>query len=328
MNIAIDITPLKTEHGRRGVGVYTRNLICALKQYEKKHSYSFFTRGQRIPKDADIVHYSYFDPFFLTLPLVKPKPTIVTVHDLIPLVFPDKFPSGLRGTLKWQMQKRSLLGARRIITDSQNSKKDIGRITGFDKTRVDVVYLAPDPIFKPLGNKKSTPTYILYVGDVNWNKNVPGLLHAFAKIPNYELKLVGGAFTDAALSETKEINRLIHELDLEKRVTKVGHVTNEELVGLYNGAAVLVQPSFYEGFGLPVLEAMACGCPVVSTDNSSLSEIAGPAVAVTTDPESIAEGIQTAIKERQMLVRKGSEWVQKFTWKKVAAETVKTYEKA
>ncbi len=328
MNIAIDITPLKTEHGRRGVGVYTNNLIKSLGQYEKKHSYSFFTRGQKIPKNADIVHYPYFDPFFLTLPIIKAKPTVVTVHDVIPLVFPAKFPAGLRGNLKWQIQKLSLLGIRRVITDSESSKKDISKITGFDANRIDVVYLAPDPIFKPLRREKRTNPYVLYVGDVNWNKNVPGLLRAFVRVSNYGLKLVGGAFTDVGLRETKEINGLIRALDLEQKVTKVGYVTNEDLVGLYNGAAVLVQPSFYEGFGLPVLEAMACGCPVVSTDNSSLSEIAGPAVRVTTDPMSVADGIQTAIKERHILVRKGFEWVQKFTWKKVAAETVQTYEKA
>ena len=228
MNIAIDITPLKTEHGRRGVGVYTNNLIKSLGQYEKKHSYSFFTRGQKIPKNADIVHYPYFDPFFLTLPIIKAKPTVVTVHDVIPLVFPAKFPAGLRGNLKWQIQKLSLLGIRRVITDSESSKKDISKITGFDANRIDVVYLAPDPIFKPLRREKRTNPYVLYVGDVNWNKNVPGLFRAFARVSNYGLKLVGGAFTDVGLRETKEINRLMPQLKNAMPDVKVRAAKPEE----------------------------------------------------------------------------------------------------
>ena len=99
MNIAINTLPLSTEHRMRGTGVYTKNLIDALQKYEKKLSYTFFTRVTDIPKNTDLVHYPFFDPFFLTLPFPKPFPTVVTVHDLIPLVFPDKFPAGIqRGT--------------------------------------------------------------------------------------------------------------------------------------------------------------------------------------------------------------------------------------
>src|SRR5258706_5833567 len=102
MNIAIDITPLETGHSGRGVGIYTKNLIESLQKYEKKHTYILFTPKQGVPKNTDIVHYPYFDPFFLTLPLIKTKPSVVTVHDLIPLVFPEKFPPGIRGYMKWQ----------------------------------------------------------------------------------------------------------------------------------------------------------------------------------------------------------------------------------
>ena len=124
MKIAIDITPLESAHRARGVGVYTKNLIDALETYGKQHTYLYFTGHQLVPPDADVVHYPYFDPFFLTLPLVKPKPTVVTVHDLIPLVFPYKFPAGIRGNIKWQVQKLSLHGAKRIIADSNSSKND------------------------------------------------------------------------------------------------------------------------------------------------------------------------------------------------------------
>ena len=328
MHIAIDTTPLETGHARRGVGTYTKNLVDALKQYEPAHSYSFFTRGQKVPAGADLVHVPYFDPFFLTLPLVKITPTIVTVHDLIPLVFPDKFPSGIKGSLKWQIQKLSLAGARRIITDSECSKRDIAKITGFDRKKIDAVYLAPDPEFAVGNAKPSEKPYFLYVGDVNWNKNVPGLLSAFAAFGKNELVLVGKAFTDSSLPETKEINRIIHDLGIEKSVRRTGFVSTRELVGLYAGATALVIPSFYEGFGLPVLEAMCAGCPVVAADTSSLTEIAGPAIRVGTESKSIAQGMRKALTlNRETQQKLQSEWVKRFSWKLTARNTVQSYEK-
>ena len=342
MNIAIDITALETAHGQRGVGSYTRNLVEALQKYEKNYTYSLFTRKQKIPNNVNLVHYPYFDPFFLTLPLMKTKPTVVTVHDLIPLVFPDKFPTGIKGTFKWQIQKHSLLGAKRIITDSQCSRDDIARITGIDRDRIDVVYLAPDPMFQPVSRahidstrKKFSLTkpYFLYVGDVNWNKNILGLVRAFASISNYFLVLVGGAFTNASLAETKEINRLVSALGIGRSIRRIGHVANHDLAGLYCGAVVLIQPSFYEGFGLPVLEGLACGCPVVSSDLSSLGEILGPSIRIRPDDvASIAAGMRKAAgmssQERSDFARQGKEWTRTFTWRKVARETVASYERA
>lgn len=340
MNIAIDITPLGTDHKQRGVGRYTKNLVDALQKYESRHSYSLFTRKQKVSDNVDLVHYPYFDPFFLTLPLVKTKPTVVTVHDLIPLVFPDKFPAGIRGRMKWQIQKQSLRGAKRILTDSNSSRNDIAAIVGIKKEMIDTVYLAPDSVYHVSTNTRSLPKkYILYVGDVNWNKNIPGLLRAFARLKTVfkqrqsSLVLVGGAFMNESLPETKEINRLIDAPGIEQSVSRVGHVLNEELIKLYSGATALIQPSFYEGFGLPVLEAMACGCPVICTHVSSLKEIAGPAIRVQPDAiESIADGMKYALSlsydARKKLIKEGSRWVGQFTWEKVAKETVASYERA
>jgi len=328
MRIAIDSSPLSTGHALRGVGVYTKHLIDALRQYEPGHTYTLFTQQQNVPKNIDLVHYPYFDPYFLTLPLIKEKPTIVTVHDLIPLVFPDKFPAGVRGYFKWRLQKLSLSGAKRIITDSISSKNDVHKITGFEANNIDTIYLAPDPVFTVQKIAGMTKPYILFVGDVNWNKNVQGLLRAFATTKDILLILVGGAFLNTALPETREINRLANALGIEKRVTRAGHVSDKELAQLYSGAQALVQPSFYEGFGLPVLEAMACGCPVVSTKNSSLGEIAGPALSITTDVDSIAAGIRKIrTVERRAQAQKQRIWCKQFTWKRVAAETVASYEK-
>lgn len=335
MNIAIDISPLDSAHGKRGTGVYTKNLIEALKKYDGRHSYTFFTRKQNIPEHADIVHYPYFDPFFLTLPIAKPKPTIVTVHDLIPLVFPDKFPSGLRGIIKWRIQRYSLTGTRRIITDSENSKRDIRKIIGYPESRIDSVYLAPDPDIRRIQNKKPvSEKYILYVGDVNWNKNIPTLLRAFSQIKrNIKLVFVGSAFTNQNLAETQEINSIVASLGLEASVVRAGYLSSDKLSALYSQASCLVLPSIYEGFGLPVLDAMNCGCPVVAADTSSLSEIAGPAIRIQPEnASSITEGLITALTlsagEKEKLVNAQYAWVTKFSWQKTARQTVVSYEKA
>lgn len=343
MHIAIDTTPLSNAHSVRGIGSYTKSLIEALQKYERKHSYSFFTRGQKVSDSADLVHYPYFDPFFLTLPLLKPKPIVVTVHDLIPLVFPDKFPSGIKGFLKWQLQKFSLQSAKRIIAVSEQSKMDIHRFGRLPNDRIDVILSAPAPIFEVTPNKKKLEKikkkyklpdrFVLYVGDVNWNKNIGGMLKAFGKLKNIKLILVGKAFGQNNLVEVKEINNIIHSLKITKDVRRLGFVPDVELVGIYNLATVYVQPSFYEGFGLPILEAMACGCPVVCSYASSLKEIGGPAISVDpNDFHSIASGIDRVLNltddERITLQRDGLTWAKKFSWKAVADQTVASYEKA
>ena len=310
MHIAINTTPLESGHRNRGVGQYTKLLIGALQKYENTHSYSFFTRGQKVPKNTDIVHYPYFDPFFLTLPLFKSKPTVVTVHDLITVKYADHFAKGIRGELKWQIQKASLFGVARIITDSNASKADIQEIVGYKEGRIDVVHLAPSPVFRPLQDKvtlervKKTynlpEQFVLYVGDVNWNKNVQGLVKAFdmltktvfVKRLSLKAVFVGKAFVNTKLQEAREIHQLIKLLNLDTEILRVGFVPDEDLVAFYNLASVYVQPSFAEGFGFPVLEAMTCGCPAVVSRGTSLDEIAGPSIRIDpNDSSSIAEGI-------------------------------------
>lgn len=340
MKIAVDITPLSSGHKVRGVGVYTDNLVKALRQYDKHNSYIFFTRTELIPKDADLVHYPYFDPFFLTLPLKKQTKTVITIHDLIPLVFPKWFPSGIRGRIKWEIQKLSLRGVRAIITDSKCSKKDIIRFTGFPKDKIHVIYPAPGPEFRRLNNtlllrcirvKYNLPEkFILYVGDVNYSKNIFGLIKAFrfytSEVNAIKLVLVGKAFKDELLIETQQIIQLIKSLGLNDRVIRLGWISQEDLPAIYNLAAVYCQPSFYEGFGLPVLEAMACGTPVVAANASSLPEICGEAAIMVNpyDSENMAEGITRGLDKE--LQKKGFVNVEKFSFRKMAAETIRIYE--
>jgi glycosyltransferase involved in cell wall biosynthesis len=206
------------------------------------------------------------------------------------------------------------------------------------------VYLAPDAGYHPVTNQSVlngvrkkyflSKQYILFVGDVNWNKNVIGLLRAFAilrkhrELLQFKLVLVGGAFGDDTLPETQEINQLIRENDLEHVVIFPGNVPVSDLACIYSMAAVYVQPSHYEGFGLPVLEAMSCGCPVVCTNTSSLKEIAGPALQVSPKPEAIHMGItKIIVTDRRAQATRQFEWVKRFTWKRTALETIQSYEK-
>lgn len=355
MNIAIDISPFKTgnylAHQVRGSGIYLTNLLAALEKYYPQHAYLHFWKEKEIPKNADIVHYPYFEPFFPTLPLFFNYPTVVTIHDLIPLLFPQHFPAGLRGNLSWQKQKYSLRKVKTILTDSESSKKDIASITGYLKNNIAVVYLAASPGFKrskdrhlqdKVKKKYTLPAqFILYVGDVTWNKNLPRLIKAVKKINKSQngkisLVMVGKALVDAAYDRSNAWNRdlvTIQELIREDPyIITLGFVEQEDLVCMYSLATLMILPSLYEGFGLPILEAMRCGCPVITTKRGSLPEVGGDAVLYTEpeDEQAIINAIQMLFydeKLQQRLSKKGYEQAEQFTWKKTAEQTMAVYEK-
>lgn len=337
MHIAIDGRPLEGGHSSRGTGVYTRNLIDALRAYAPEHTYTIVSTPHALPKQVDLLHIPFFDPFFLTLPMKKPVPTVVTVHDLIPLVYPSHFRPGLRGAFKWRAQKWALRNTTAIVTDSEASKKDIVRLVGMPASRVHVVPLAPDPRFSKKTTKedikkvrstyKLPQRYLLYVGDVNWNKNVPGLLQAVAQLNDIPLVLVGRAFQRPTV-ELAHIDQMIEKLGISSRIIKTGYVDDHDLVALYAGATVSITPSFAEGFGFPVLEAMMCGTPTVVATGSSLDEIAGPSVRVNPqDPADIASGITKALGvDRAAWQKKATTWVSKFSWQTVARSMSTLYE--
>jgi glycosyltransferase involved in cell wall biosynthesis len=348
MKIAIDISPLNSghylQHRVRGTGFYLKNLKASLEKYYPENKYIYFNRGDKLDPDVDVVHYPYFEPFFLTLPLFSKNKTVVTVHDLTPLVYPDHFESGLKGNIKWQIQKLALSGVSGIITDSQSSKKDIIKYAGIPENKIKVVYLAAGSEFRILKDKEKEKEniikkyhlpqeFILYVGDATWNKNLPRLIEAVSKI-NVTLVMTGQALTQDRVDATNPWNKdliLVQELAKKnKNILLPGFVSQEDLVALYNSAGVFVMPSIYEGFGLPVLEAMSCGCPVIASRAGSLAEVAGEAIKHI-DPfavDSIAEGIKEVLgssKFRQELSEKGLKHSKKFTWEKTAGETVEFY---
>lgn len=344
MKIVFDKTVIESEHRFRGIGSYARNLMTTLKTIDRKNKYLW--SRQPYLEEVDIVHFPYFDFFFPTLPFIKPIKTVVTIHDLIPLVFPFYYLSGIKGKINFWRQWLSLRNVKAVIADSENSKKDIVRFLHISAAKIFVVYLAPGEKFRIMEPGKSLEglrkryrlpqIFVLYVGDVNYNKNLLGLLRGFkearAKVNNLGLVLVGRAFENKNLKEVAEIDRLIEKLGIGGEVRKLGYIPEEELVGIYNLASVYCQPSFYEGFGLPPLEAMACGTPVVAGNRPGLKEVCQK-VAVMVDPErpeDIARGIWLAISDqelREKLVSDGLKRVDDFSWEKAGRETLAVYEK-
>ena len=345
MKVAIDVSPLKSAHQFRGIGAYTKNLVKALQSVKRADFEEVLVEEGKIPKDCDLIHYPFFDLFFRSLPLLRGKKTVVTIHDTTPLVFPEHYPPGIKGRLKLSAQKIALKTVNAVIADSKNSQKDIVKYLNYPKEKIFVVYLAAANIFQPIKERKKLTKirkkyhlprqFILYVGDVNYNKNILGLAKACQSI-KVPLVIIGKQTVQKKFDKTHVENQplvqLIKLYGEDPEVVRLGFVPNEELVILYNLATVYCQPSFYEGFGLPVLEAMACGTPVVTSKKASLAEIAGRA-AILVDPydiSDIANGLTVAIDDedlREDLIARGLKQAKKFSWEKVADETYKVYQK-
>lgn len=338
MNIAIDVSPLKTGHKVRGVGSYVQLIKNNIEKFDNKNKYTFFE--DKAPDNVDLIHYPYFDPFFPVLPFRKKIKTAVTVHDLTPIKFKERFPSGIRGGLNWQYNKMLLKKVDTVIVDSECSKKDVEELAGVDSRKVKVVYLASDPVYKKLKTdsfkgeikkKLGLPdNFFLYVGDVTWNKNLPRIVEA-ALSADINLVLVGKAIPETNYDKNnswnldkKTVNSLI---DKNKKIMALGFVSNEDLVKIYNLADSLLMPSLYEGFGLPVLEAMSCGCPVITSREGSLPEVGGEAVYYTDaySTDSIKKAIlkvQTDKELRADLSKKGLEQAKKFSIEKMMKDTI------
>lgn len=352
MKVAINVFPLKSAHKDRGIGYYTKNLTEYLKK-DETIQVEEFTDLNKV-KNADIVHYPWFDLYFHTLPFRKIFPTVVTIHDVIPLIFKKHYPVGLKGRINLALQKISLGNCKHIITDSEISKKDISIYLKIQNEKISVIPLAADRDYKIQNDTKLLhikrkyhlpDQFLLYVGDVNWIKNIPFLIEGFNRIlkgtanPGLKLVLVGGVFLKRVeninhpeLESLKLVNRLISKFSLEDKVIRPGNLEKQELISFYNLATVYVQPSLYEGFGIPVLEAFACGTPVVCSNSGSLPEIGGDA-AIYFSPDKIDQFVAIIIDLLQnkslqsKLSKLGLSRAEKFTWEKTARLTKQVYEK-
>lgn len=286
--IAIDVSPLSTGDSVRGVGHFTKQLVTALKHQlatnpdYKNWQIDFLTKAPL--KKYQLIHFPYFHPFRLDLPIPKNTPFVLSIYDLIPRQFKKHFPVGLKGELKWQLQRYRAKQAKYIITCSHYSKHIIKDLLHYPADHIYVTYGAADSSYRPRINKLklekirkkySLPKkFVLFVGDINWNKNIPSLVRACLKL-NYPLVIAGSAAAQKDIVDHPWNQDLLW---LQKQnsplIIKTGFVPDLDLPYLYNLATIYCQPSFAEGFGLPVIQAMASACPVVYSIKTSLAEIA------------------------------------------------------
>lgn len=252
---------------------------------------------------AAVAHTQY------ALPVRAPCPTVVTIHDLSFERDPSSMRSRDRAVFR-RVVPRAARRAARVITVSERSKQDLMEVYGLPAERVVVTPNGVDPAFHP--GEATERGYVLSVGAIQVRKNQHAALAA-ARQAGLELRVVGPA-RDTAIAASLERGGARLE----------GYVPIERLVELYRGAVCLVQASRYEGFGLPVLEAMACGTPVVAVPDPALVEVAGDA-AVIVEEDRLAEGIATAVAERDRLVWAGIERARAFSWAAVAERTVRVY---
>jgi alpha-1,3-rhamnosyl/mannosyltransferase len=278
----------------------------------------------------------YHSPYHL-MPYHPGVPTIVTVYDLIPLVHPQSVSVRARLFFRWTT-KLAVRTAHHIITISAATRRDLVTTYAVPQERITTIPAGVDSTFRPqpsnviaaLRARLCLPEhYVLYVGINKPHKNLVRLIDAWAlvirsSISGYDLVIAG--YEDPRYREAR--NRAA-ALDLDT-VRFLGNIAEADLPVLYSGAALFVFPSLYEGFGLPVLEAMACGAPVACSNTSSLPEVAGQA-AVLFDPvdvEAIAAAMMEMLRDadrRAELARRGRERAAQFSWEQTARQTLSAY---
>jgi glycosyltransferase involved in cell wall biosynthesis len=291
--------------------------------------------------DIDILHvpvhwYNQITPFVFNRKIKK----VLTVHDLTPILFPEMHTR--ETNLTWRSSFKFIKNKTNImICVSESTKTDCVKLLNIPEKRLRVIPLSADEQYKPLKNKKQIHDelkqeynidfpFILFVGTLEKRKNVPTLIKSFYKLKkskvDHKLVVVGGK----GWKYTK-IFDLIEELNLKNEVIFTDYVSDEYLVKLYNAADLFVYPSLYEGFGLPPLEAMACGCPVITSNTSSLPEVVGDA-GIMIDPNDINSLTESMLKIltnnqlREEMSKKSLERAKMFSWKKTAKETWNVYE--
>lgn len=259
----------------------------------------------------------------------KSKKLVVTIHDVAFLIYPKSFSIFFRIYYKLIMPivvKR----ADKIITVSEYSKKEIEKYYPIAKEKIKVIYLGYDKAFKKLDTTKKKKQ-LLYVGSINSRKNFVGVLKAFKFLnkQEYRLLVVGNFSTNFLIDENDK--EILEKAKQNQNIEFRSDVSNNELVEIYNESKLFIFPSFYEGFGLPVLEAMACGTPVVCSNSSSIPEVGGDAVVYCNplDIEDIKEKMEMILCDEMLQkegIQKGLQRAKEFSWEKSADEHIKIFE--
>lgn len=365
MKIALDLRRIKNP----GIGRYMKCLTETLVSVAPEHEYVLIlptdgsdelnVHGARVTKiRTSLRYYSLREQFALprilrehnidllhsphfNLPLFSPCPSVVTIHDVIYLACKEDLASRVGRAYYRVMMSAAVRKAARVITDSEFSKREIRRLVKHD-CYPEVIYPGVDTRFGRVNDPERIVEvrnryglrgdYILYTGIYKPRKNHVGLLHAFSlavqKGLHAELAIAGPVQEGEA-----QLRTLAHELGLTDRVTFTGYVDDDDLPALYSGARVYACPSLYEGFGQTVLEAMACGVPVVCSRQSSLPEVGGFGVEYADARNSIEFGdaLYRVFSDEQLrvvLVKKGKANLARFSWKRAAVQVLRVYEQA
>ena len=368
MRIGIDARIIGTNG--RGMERYTRNLVENLTRIDDKNEYFLYTDhnfddGITLGKNFTVrfIKSSFkFLPFsntYLVKEVRKNKidlfhfpyntcwlfhrcKTIVTLHDIIPAMYSNEKMKTVGQRFAYKTYLYSIKkNADVIITDSKSSANEITRYLGISSSKISVIYLGKERIFRPIKNKELldrvrskyniTNNFIFYTGGFEPRKNVKGLTRAFKLLQKKNRKPFLVISGDIHNAQYIELKKLITHLNLDKRVIFTGRVSDDELVLLYNAADIFVFPSFAEGFGLPSLEAMSCGTPVVTSNISSLPEVVGDAAIKVnpTNEQGLADTIfriLTDLNLKSELSIKGIKQAESFSWKRTARETSLVYQ--
>jgi len=364
MKIAIDI---RTAGGEKaGKGWYTFHLVQNLLRQDHKNEYILYARDG-IPgfgefKNARVKLFSskgmfwhfqvardiqkekadiFFAPSSYIIPSILPAKikTVLTVHDLVAFLYPNTH-NKKATIIEKLLLRRALRRAAHVCAVSENTRTDILQRFHYNPSKIDVIYCGASEEFKPIPPGKlrefiqqtNLPeNFFLAVGTLEPRKNYLNLIKAFKEVsdryPDYYLIIVGKNGWDY-----EQIYAAIKENYLNKKVHLLGYLSNKSLVNLYSLARALVFPSFYEGFGIPPLEAMECGCPVIASHTSSIPEVVGNA-AIFINPEShvqIAEAMLKFIKDPEFcahLREKGFTQAEKFSWEDSAKKLLKIFSK-
>lgn len=355
-----------------GIGTYVRNLVTHLGEIDRENRYVLLSRtaAKDFPLDlpdnfrvlqerspvysvrelaklswrlyrlrVDLYHATHY-----VLPAAVPCPVVATVHDVIHLLYPEFLPSRLAFFYAQRMIRRTLSRGDRIIAVSKNTKADLARYFEVDAGRVQVVYNGVDDQFRRrlpaedvdrwLRQLEIERPYLLFVGNpTKPHKNLDNVIQAFARARQrrpFDARLVCVGHRGPA---TFKLEQRAEQLGVGEHVRMLGHVAGEALPALYQGATLFLYPTLYEGFGLPVVEAMASGLPVITSDNSALKEIAeGHAHLVDPlDVDSIAGAIVQCMSDpehRASLARLGLRRAEAFHWRRTAERTLEIYQAA
>ncbi len=349
-----------------GIGRYLRNLLIHLARLDNKNEYIVFVNQGNsqvvtqknfifVPLKIHVPLYSFSEQSWFPMeirkwklelihypnfnvPLLFPCPYVVTIHDLIYYLYPDQCPSKIAYYYACFMLQYAIQHARIIMTDSEYSKQDLIQYFHIPTKKIQVIYPAADDKCRPDSETPRQATfqryrirqpYLLYVGKHHSYKNIKTLLQAYSIYPEvYEhFQLVIAGKRD---HRRQELYDLAARLDSGDRILFTDFVPETELFELYNRARVFVFPSLYEGFGLPPLEAMACGVPVISSNAASLPEVVGDA-AIQIDPfnvQAFANAMRMVLTDTKLwhtLKKKGEVRTQQFSWDTAAQELLEIY---